>query len=202
MKIITQCNNIGRTLNSKTSTYVKEWKSKKEIKLYIDELKLRKDKIYDLNLFSLYETFYIDKIQKVKYFYIKNNKLYGYVDNNIDIKLSTKILCNKNIDCLTQSLRNEIKIQISRWRNIHEYPDKCPITKKKYDKYEVDHFKPTFHELRDNFLKLYDDKIETSFYKNRFHIKDKTIAKHWRKYHKENATLRFISSEANKVSWR
>ena len=181
-------------------------------KLNENELTIFK-KIFDKHYTpDIEETKYnIDLIQDVYISISFNNRYFRIVGDEIDVPCgirwlsgATRTLKNK----VTQAARNDISSQIKDFRadNLLDINDICPINGNElgFDA-EVDHLIP-FNELLKEFMKennintaelsgyvYYDKDTERRSYKEPYKTK-------WFDYHKQNAILRYLSKEGNKIA--
>lgn len=134
-----------------------------------------------------------------------NKKYFSIQVNNIWYPTSIQRLSggNKNESLIfSRALRSDINEQIKIFRNTNPLnPNNiCPIMNKPLNlDAEVDHIIP-FHKLKDDWL--YNEKMYSCSYN--FDLMDYTLnepyRKKWQDYHLNNAKLRWVSKEGNKIA--
>ena len=120
--------------------------------------------------------------------------------------------CRNNITKLTDNtlssaMRQTVKEDIMEFKR-EQQTMMCNICKNKelpYSIYEVDHVKPSFKEISDNYIKLSStEQIPTTFSRctkskaNLFSDKDKWFEKGWKHYHRENANYQILCMSCNR----
>lgn len=139
-----------------------------------------------------------------------NNKNFNIKINNNWYPTSIQRLSggNKNEKSnLTRALRQAIEDQIQNFRNTNTLNpfDTCPVIP--YQKLDidaqVDHTIP-FHKLKDCWMNVVmntDEKIKYSYNLDKMnYVLDSPWCEYWQTYHLNNAKLRWVSKEGNKIA--
>lgn len=117
--------------------------------------------------------------------------------------ISYRSCCQNKVDKykqLKRAMRNSIQPQIYEFRSSNPdiYCNLCDA----YSDIQVDHHRPTFRELYDNFLSSTELDIPTAFndndvYSAVFKKDDYLFDKDWYQYHKTHASLRYLCKKCN-----
>jgi hypothetical protein len=104
---------------------------------------------------------------------------------------------------LRRALRNAIEEQINDYRILHplNVNDICPVTKNTlgFDA-QVDHYKP-FHILADEWLQNNKHMPNPEYNREKLnYILQEPYLQSWLNYHLDNAKLRWVSKEGNKIA--
>ena len=121
-----------------------------------------------------------------------NNRCENKCNNACKDKCTSE--CNSALELLSRSLRFAVRDQTDPLRDL--------AFKKYCKKGEVDHAKTPFYELRDDFLKQEGLQPEDVALKYDMHLRvyrlcDIELENRWKKYHKNKATLQWVSHEEN-----
>lgn len=113
---------------------------------------------------------------------------------------------------LIGAMRYAIRKQISNYRNSH--PEQICFLCKTNDRIEVDHYPTHFIQIKDNFIKMKEDRGESTPSDFKWHPKkgnfmfkngtksndyyDKKWKQGWQRYHLQHAEYRYLCSTCNK----
>lgn len=134
-----------------------------------------------------------------------NNRHFQICVNDTWYPTSIKRLAGSNRTIkknLNRAMRSSIESQINNFKNSNPLviTNKCPITNTNLGSdAQVDHIIP-FCELSDNWLK---DNKDVKFYYDlnaTNYVLYEPFNSSWYNYHQENATLRWLSKEGNKIA--
>lgn len=157
-----------------------------------NQVKFEKDEIEEVKIDTIkpYNTKCFQILVKNNYWNVKKDKLAGTKANN-----------NNN---MKRALRYAIADDIHEFRRKNPLNPKeiCPITKKEIGlDAEVDHKPPKeFSNLQKEWKKTVKSDIVITYDNDKKeYILDNQSEKSWKKYHRNNAELRYLSKEGNRI---
>lgn len=172
---------------------------------------------YFFNNLILNHPSYDEKISVgIDYFYIQPNplvkKYYQTMIKRLDgteIDFSWVYCCKFKSKTTTEELlkamRNSVKYDVIRFKQSQKklICNYCNSENELYEDYHVDHHNPSFQLLKDNFLRLIEKQIPTSFtsdlkYKlTIFKEEDEEFKNEWIEYHNINCNFQILCRNCN-----